>query len=360
MEITIDPEFKALIPPLAADELRQLEQNILRDGCRDPLVAWNGVLIDGHNRYEICTQHGLPFETVQIQFESRTHARIWMRNNQAGRRNLTTAWRLDLELGNKQDLLLIGRGRMSQGGGDKKSHAAKSGLSQNDKPDPVMPINTRVEIAKAAGVSTGQVGMAEQIIKKSPELWEKCKNDDVSISSAYQQIRSIEKGEHVHVSQNSGENEWYTPPQFIESARIVMGGIDTDPASNPIANKTVKAKLFFTKEDDGLLQKWAGNVWMNPPYAQPLMGQFAEAISSRLESGEINQAIILVNNATETQWFQRMAGVASAVCFPKSRIKFLDPQGKPGAPLQGQAIIYFGDRSESFREEFSTYGATFA
>jgi len=283
-----------------------------------------------------------------------------MRNNQAGRRNLTTAWRLDLELGNKQDLLLIGRGRMSQGGGDKKSHAAKSGLSQNDKPDPVMPINTRVEIAKAAGVSTGQVGMAEQIIKKSPELWEKCKNDDVSISSAYQQIRSIEKGEHVHVSQNSGENEWYTPPQFIESARIVMGGIDTDPASNPIANKTVKAKLFFTKEDDGLLQKWAGNVWMNPPYAQPLMGQFAEAISSRLESGEINQAIILVNNATETQWFQRMAGVASAVCFPKSRIKFLDPQGKPGAPLQGQAIIYFGDRSESFREEFSTYGATFA
>jgi ParB family chromosome partitioning protein len=165
---------------------------------------------------------------------------------------------------------------------------------------------------------------------------------------------------HTHVSQNSGENEWYTPPQFIESARLVMGSIDIDPASNPIANATVKATRFFTKDEDGLQQKWEGNVWMNPPYAQPLMSQFAEAISEKFENGEIEQAIILVNNATETQWFQRMASVASAVCFPKSRVKFLDPNGKPGAPLQGQAIIYMGDSKRVFRDEFRKYGAIFA
>jgi hypothetical protein len=89
MEITIDPEFKALIPPLAADELRQLEENILRDGCRDPLVVWDGILIDGHNRHEICTRHSLPFETTQMVFEDRDAAMDWMDSNQLGRRNLS-------------------------------------------------------------------------------------------------------------------------------------------------------------------------------------------------------------------------------------------------------------------------------
>ena len=196
MEITIDPEFKALIPPLAADELRQLEENILRDGCRDPLVVWNGILIDGHNRHEICTRHGLPFETTAMVFESRAHARIWMRNNQAGRRNLSTAWRLDLELGNKKDLLDIGRVRKVESGKETGRGNTKV-LSGNDTTftQTHEPVSTRQTIAKAAGVSTGQVGMAEQIIKKAPELWEKAKQGDVSISTAYQQIRRIEKEE---------------------------------------------------------------------------------------------------------------------------------------------------------------------
>ena len=61
----IDPEFKALIPPLVPEELAQLEANILADGCRDPLVTWRGILIDGHNRFEICSRHGLEFQTVE-------------------------------------------------------------------------------------------------------------------------------------------------------------------------------------------------------------------------------------------------------------------------------------------------------
>jgi len=229
MEITIDPEFKALIPPLAADELRQLEENILRDGCRDPLVVWNGILIDGHNRHEICTRHSMPFETVQIQFESRTHARIWMRNNQAGRRNLTTAWRLDLELGNKQDLLEIGKAKQRESG--KQARAEQLGvLSQNDK-TPLPQVNTRVEIAKAAGVSTGQVGMAEQIIKKAPELWEKAKQGDVSISTAYQQIRRIEKEEkrEARREENRAKVAEAQAPEDIIKAEAKFATIVIDP-----------------------------------------------------------------------------------------------------------------------------------
>ena len=166
-----------------------------------------------------------------------------------------------------------------------------------------------------------------------------------------------EEAVRAHVANNSGNNEWYTPAKYIDLAREVMGGIDCDPATSEIANQTVKAKTIFTAEDDGLAQTWRGRVWMNPPYAQPLMSDFAEAVSAKFESGEIEQACILVNNATETQWFQRMVSVANAVCFPKSRIKFLDPQGKPGAPLQGQAIIYMGDNIELFVAAFKLEGA---
>jgi N6-adenosine-specific RNA methylase IME4 len=222
MEITIDSEFKALIPPLAADELRQLEENILRDGCRDPLVVWDGILIDGHNRHEICTRNGLPFETVQIQFESRTHARIWMRNNQAGRRNLTTAWRLELELGNKKDLIAITENsRRQKMVGNQNAAKEKTELSQNDNTVFEPKLNTQKEIAKAAGVSTGQVGMAEQIIKKAPELWEKAKQGDVSISSAYQQIRRIEKEEQREARREENRAkvaEAQAPEDIIKSA----------------------------------------------------------------------------------------------------------------------------------------------
>jgi ParB family chromosome partitioning protein len=365
----IDPEFKALIPPLAPEELAQLEANILADGCRDPIVTWQGILIDGHNRFAICSKHGLMFQTVEREFADRQDAELWMIGNQMGRRNLENIDKVPLLERKREILAGQAKERMESG---RNQHSPPVNLPEATK-------ETRDAVAAEIGVSGKTYDALRKVSNEgTDELKQAVRDKKVGASTAadiaqlpaetQREIASLptrkeiveEVKKHVHVAQNSGENEWYTPPQFIESARLVMGSIDTDPASNPIANATVKATRFFTKDEDGLQQKWEGNVWMNPPYAQPLMSQFAEAISEKFESGEIEQAIILVNNATETQWFQRMASVASAVCFPKSRVKFLDPNGKPGAPLQGQAIIYMGDSKRVFRDEFRKYGAIFA
>ena len=147
MNITIDPEFKALIPPLAPEELSQLEVNIIADGCRDPLVTWQGALIDGHNRYEICTRHGLPFETVEVDFADRTAAMLWMIDNQKGRRNVSDYDKGLLAM-RKQELL-----RPMAKDNQKEYHGNQhDGLSAK-LPKVQNKIDTRREAGKAAGVN---------------------------------------------------------------------------------------------------------------------------------------------------------------------------------------------------------------
>lgn len=165
----------------------------------------------------------------------------------------------------------------------------------------------------------------------------------------------IEK-ERPHVSFNSGNNEWYTPPEYIDAARGVLGGIDLDPASTEIANKVVGATRYFTVEDDGLQHEWQGRVWMNPPYASELISRFVAKLLQHFIGGEVSEAIVLVNNATETNWFQALLKDAGAVCFPRQRVRFLGPDGNHGAPLQGQAILYLGKNVELFRHNFESFG----
>jgi len=226
----------------------------------------------------------------------------------------------------------------------KETERAKGGEQYHttgNSEEPVLPTLSDLGLDKKTSK------LAQDVASLSEEKLEKVKQGVISLS----------KATNVHVSNNSGENEWYTPGEYIEAALKTMGSIDCDPASSDKANKIIQAKKYFTKEQDGLKQKWEGNVWMNPPYSQPLIDNFSEAITKKFIKHEIDQACILVNNATETNWFQRMLVVASCVCFIKGRIKFIDPDGNPnGAPLQGQAILYFGSNKENFYSNFKSFG----
>lgn len=89
IELQIDPEFKALIPKLRKAELLQLESNLMTDGCREPIITWNGVIVDGHNRYELCHRHGIPFRIQEMEFDCREAVIAWICSNQLGRRNIS-------------------------------------------------------------------------------------------------------------------------------------------------------------------------------------------------------------------------------------------------------------------------------
>lgn len=202
------------------------------------------------------------------------------------------------------------------------------------------------------GITKDESSISQQIDAIPEEKFEEflSKNKDASELTIAAALR-LTKG--AQVKNNSGDTEWYTPEKYIESARKVMGRIDLDPASSKQANEIIKAKDFFDEQTDGLKQKWYGCIWLNPPYAQRLVGDFID----KLNTEKYQQAIVLVNNATETKWGQKLLSLSNAVCFHTGRIKFIDPDGAPAdAPLQGQMIVYIGKNSKEFSDEFSQYG----
>ena len=97
-DLTVDPEFRDLIPPLNEEELKLLEESLVADGCESPLIVWNGVIIDGHNRYAICRKHDIPFSIQEKNFDTREEVMLWMLRNQLGRRNLNNYQRSELAL----------------------------------------------------------------------------------------------------------------------------------------------------------------------------------------------------------------------------------------------------------------------
>src|SRR5690606_11656845 len=129
-------------------------------------------------------------------------------------------------------------------------------------------------------------------------------------------------GHGSHRTLGTGNNEWYTPATYIDAARDVLGKIDLDPASSERAQAVVKAERYFTADDDGLDSNWFGNVWLNPPYSRDLLPSFVDKLVCEVREGNVEQAIMLTHNFSDTAWFHNAAEIADSICFTRGRIDF--------------------------------------
>lgn len=156
-------------------------------------------------------------------------------------------------------------------------------------------------------------------------------------------------------------NEWYTPAEYVESARRVMGAIDLDPATSPFANTIVRAAHIYTKAHDGLTEAWRGRVWLNPPYGGQQV-QFIEKLLAEHATGSVTEAVLCVNGYRyDTIWFRPLWQFP--ICFCARRVKFLGGASGTGPkteddnnPSNGTVFAYLGRNKERFANEFSKHG----
>jgi phage N-6-adenine-methyltransferase len=151
-------------------------------------------------------------------------------------------------------------------------------------------------------------------------------------------------------------DEWYTPAEYIEAAREVMGGIDLDPASCSAAQEEVQATAYYTKEDDALRDEvaWLGRVWLNPPYSR-IIDSFVDKLIEQYEAGFVTEAIVLTNNSTDTGWFHELISRYPA-CLTRGRIPFWRPGLEVFSTRQGQVFFYLGLNPAKFGDVFSRFG----
>jgi ParB-like chromosome segregation protein Spo0J len=180
MNLKIDPEFKAICRKLTQDEYNGLEADIKEFGCNDPILLWDGVIIDGHNRYEICQKHGIDFRTLSLHFDSRADALLYMIDHQLARRNLHELDKVALLEAKRPILEKQARERQ------------KACLKQGDKypvpenlPERGTPGETREKLASEIGISGKTYSQLKTVNQKgSDELKEAVREKKIGASKA--------------------------------------------------------------------------------------------------------------------------------------------------------------------------------
>lgn len=350
-------EYADLFPLMTGAEFVELKKDIKEKGLVEPVVLYEGKILDGRNRFKACQEVGVEIRFVEYHGDDPLGFVVSI--------NL-----IRRHLNESQRGMVAARIANMPRGGNGSNQFSKSANLQNSNEI------TQTQAAELLNVSPRTVATAKKVIDEAiTELVEQVNSGEVSISAASiasslpaqdqrEIVEEIKQGgkpsevikSHVLATKHTGDEESYTPEKYIESARIVMGDIDLDPASNRMAQETVKAEIYYDIDNDGLAKDWKGKVWMNPPYTARVINLFIDKLVNHFNSKEVTEAIVLTNNNTDTSWFHQAAFTASAVCFTAGRINFLKRDGSKSSPTNGQAFIYFGDNVKSFRDEFSKHG----
>jgi hypothetical protein len=197
MQIKINDVLRAYIEPLTESEYQALERSILVEGCRDALVLWEDVLVDGHNRYQICQQHGIPFKvTENTSFRSLEDVKLWMIDNNLGRRSISDFQRGVLALRKKEIMAARAVELATAAAAEDAAIAPPEGDTAKAKPA-AMPLASREDIARAARLSSATIGQIEKIQKTAtPELVEAVRAGTISINAAAT-VASLSEAEQV-------------------------------------------------------------------------------------------------------------------------------------------------------------------
>lgn len=297
MSIIVDEEFKSLIPPLSPDEYSQLEENIVRDGIRDPLVVWhvpNGddILIDGHNRFEISIKHaGIPFQIKRMTFDLRKDVIRWIILNQFGRRNLSPYDRSVLAL--KLKPVFTERAKEKQ---------AEAGGAVRQKSDKAV-IDTKKELAKIANVSHDTIHKVETIENSGNELVkQQAKSGEISINKAYNIVTDkVDK----------------SPKQLQTEYMNEIRERHKDFEAKKQESKVVSFDETIRDKDDQ--KEIASETWSR----LMRMGRSIDAITGAISDREINLEIMVSNLEEErseqlkvalTRWIKKLSTIYREVC----------------------------------------------
>ena len=218
MSIVIDKEFKTLIPPLSEEEFKQLEANCVENGIQDSLKVWNGILIDGHNRFEIAENHGLEYKTEEMEFSSRDDVKLWIIKNQLGRRNLSAYDRSVLAL--KLKPLIAEKAKEQQG--------TRTDICQKSDKS----IDTKKEVAKVAGVSHDTIHKVEVIENSGDkELIGKVRNKETSINRAYREVKGL-------------------PPKQMPQTKVIDMNVKTPVDYKPVEEIPVSIDITYESNEE--------------------------------------------------------------------------------------------------------------
>ena len=253
MQLTVKQEFKKLIPPLTFDEFKTLEANILNEGIRDPLTIWGDVLLDGHNRYEIATKHNIPFTTVERFFDGDLDAKIWMINNQFGRRNLSNYQRSVLAL--EMESVFAEKAKANQ---IRTSENRVSQISVKQG------IDTQKELANVAKVSHDTIAKVKVIqAKATEEVKEKLSSGNLSINEAYKEIKTVEKAAEIREKKQQDElllqttikvddYDFIHNKSILDCVDVIPNGIRVLLTDPPYGQGFVSNRRVISEKDKGI------------------------------------------------------------------------------------------------------------
>ena len=201
-DLTIDPELRDLIPPLSDEERGMLEDSIVRDGCDTPLTVWNGTIVDGHNRYEICHAHGIPFGIEEKDFPDKDAAMFWMLERQLARRNLNSYQRSEMALKFEPMLRAQAEKRVQAGKPTDPPQNSAEGTAKGE---------TREKLAKIAGVSRDTISKVKELDAGADEGTKaQLRKGKVSIHKAYTDLKNREHEGETRVCECCGLEKPYS------------------------------------------------------------------------------------------------------------------------------------------------------